>query len=348
MSPATPAPSTQNIVSRQVGTFGVAWSHWSAIPAPPIKPVSPSDDEELAVGAVVCLRPGVPVDRVIPVHLAAGSAEVIEIAVAGGEAADCVDDDADFDPGTGAFGERLKHLEGDVALEELVELEVDGVACTADGLELGGVETRCRFLRRVMPEWTQGPVGDEREELDEVGGIEGGVAVLAAWSTGWCCRRSSAGRASRRRGWRRHRRRRGYESRREIWRASACLGQAYKGHRHRRREWGGAAAGIGGTPDTHLTGETAEKGDRMAEAKQGSPVWFITGCSTGFGKELAKVVLGRGWRAVVTARPNPPAPGAGGGAGERAGGGAGRDQAGGDRSSGRAGRGNASGELTCW
>lgn len=35
---------------------------------------------------------------------------------------------------------------------------------------------------------------------------------------------------------------------------------------------------------------------------QTSPVWFITGCSTGFGHELAKLVLARGWRAVVTAR----------------------------------------------
>ncbi len=33
-----------------------------------------------------------------------------------------------------------------------------------------------------------------------------------------------------------------------------------------------------------------------------SPVWFITGCSTGFGLELARLVLARGWRAVVTAR----------------------------------------------
>jgi NAD(P)-dependent dehydrogenase (short-subunit alcohol dehydrogenase family) len=31
-------------------------------------------------------------------------------------------------------------------------------------------------------------------------------------------------------------------------------------------------------------------------------VWFITGCSTGFGRELAKAVLERGYRAVVTAR----------------------------------------------
>ncbi len=33
-----------------------------------------------------------------------------------------------------------------------------------------------------------------------------------------------------------------------------------------------------------------------------TPVWFITGCSTGFGLELAKLVLARGWRAVLTAR----------------------------------------------
>src|SRR3954471_21055720 len=33
-----------------------------------------------------------------------------------------------------------------------------------------------------------------------------------------------------------------------------------------------------------------------------APVWFITGCSTGFGRELARLVLDRGWRAVVTAR----------------------------------------------
>ena len=35
---------------------------------------------------------------------------------------------------------------------------------------------------------------------------------------------------------------------------------------------------------------------------QGKPVWFITGCSTGFGRELAIYVLERGDRCVVTAR----------------------------------------------
>ncbi len=33
-----------------------------------------------------------------------------------------------------------------------------------------------------------------------------------------------------------------------------------------------------------------------------APVWFITGCSTGFGRELAAQAVARGYRAVVTAR----------------------------------------------
>lgn len=33
-----------------------------------------------------------------------------------------------------------------------------------------------------------------------------------------------------------------------------------------------------------------------------SPVWFITGCSSGLGRALARTVLERGWRAVITAR----------------------------------------------
>jgi len=37
-------------------------------------------------------------------------------------------------------------------------------------------------------------------------------------------------------------------------------------------------------------------------ALQKSDAWFITGCSTGFGRELAKLVLEQGYRAVITAR----------------------------------------------
>jgi NAD(P)-dependent dehydrogenase (short-subunit alcohol dehydrogenase family) len=36
--------------------------------------------------------------------------------------------------------------------------------------------------------------------------------------------------------------------------------------------------------------------------KHESPVWLITGCSTGLGRALAQVVIAHGWRAVVTAR----------------------------------------------
>jgi NAD(P)-dependent dehydrogenase (short-subunit alcohol dehydrogenase family) len=38
----------------------------------------------------------------------------------------------------------------------------------------------------------------------------------------------------------------------------------------------------------------------MTEAN--APVWFITGCSSGFGSVLAEAVLARGWRVAATAR----------------------------------------------
>jgi len=37
-------------------------------------------------------------------------------------------------------------------------------------------------------------------------------------------------------------------------------------------------------------------------SEQNGPVWFITGCSTGLGRELAKLVLDCGWCVVATAR----------------------------------------------
>jgi NAD(P)-dependent dehydrogenase (short-subunit alcohol dehydrogenase family) len=40
----------------------------------------------------------------------------------------------------------------------------------------------------------------------------------------------------------------------------------------------------------------------MKSAIAETPVWFITGCSTGFGREVATYVLERGYRTVVTAR----------------------------------------------
>ena len=40
----------------------------------------------------------------------------------------------------------------------------------------------------------------------------------------------------------------------------------------------------------------------MANPNQDTPVWLVTGCSTGFGRALAQLVLRRGWRLVATAR----------------------------------------------
>jgi len=37
-------------------------------------------------------------------------------------------------------------------------------------------------------------------------------------------------------------------------------------------------------------------------SESAKPVWLVTGCSTGFGRELAKVLIGRGYRVVATAR----------------------------------------------
>ncbi len=40
----------------------------------------------------------------------------------------------------------------------------------------------------------------------------------------------------------------------------------------------------------------------MSTASNDAPVWLITGCSTGFGREIVAAVIARGWRPVVTAR----------------------------------------------
>ena len=40
----------------------------------------------------------------------------------------------------------------------------------------------------------------------------------------------------------------------------------------------------------------------MNNTAQTDKVWFITGCSTGFGREIALAALDKGYRAVVTAR----------------------------------------------
>ena len=50
-----------------------------------------------------------------------------------------------------------------------------------------------------------------------------------------------------------------------------------------------------------VTSSTRSLGGKIMPEKE-VPVWLITGCSTGFGRELASSVLAHGRRAVVTAR----------------------------------------------
>jgi NAD(P)-dependent dehydrogenase (short-subunit alcohol dehydrogenase family) len=40
----------------------------------------------------------------------------------------------------------------------------------------------------------------------------------------------------------------------------------------------------------------------MAKSSADSPVWFVTGCSTGFGREFVRAALAHGFRVVATAR----------------------------------------------
>ena len=40
----------------------------------------------------------------------------------------------------------------------------------------------------------------------------------------------------------------------------------------------------------------------MAESTINPPVWFITGCSSGFGREFVRAALAHGFRVVATAR----------------------------------------------
>src|ERR1039458_6595442 len=61
--------------------------------------------------------------------------------------------------------------------------------------------------------------------------------------------------------------------------------------RHLLASW----SAMGGTATILNCIESVEE---KAMTQQQTPVWFITGCSTGFGRELTKLVLARGWRAV--------------------------------------------------
>ena len=47
----------------------------------------------------------------------------------------------------------------------------------------------------------------------------------------------------------------------------------------------------------------AAEGDATPDARGDGRVWLITGCSSGFGREIALAALSRGDAVVATARP---------------------------------------------
>src|SRR5262249_53205888 len=61
-------------------------------------------------------------------------------------------------------------------------------------------------------------------------------------------------------------------------------------------------AGMAASVD--MAGPTeSTKGDKpIAESSDYRPVWFITGCSTGFGRAFARQALAHGFRVAATAR----------------------------------------------
>ena len=103
-------------------------SQWSAKPAPPTKPDPSVDHDQLAVGAVVDARQGVPRDRVVEDDAPAGRAELGEVVAPGHERADRVQHQVDAHARAGALGERFQEAAGDLALLEDVGLQVDAVA----------------------------------------------------------------------------------------------------------------------------------------------------------------------------------------------------------------------------
>jgi NAD(P)-dependent dehydrogenase (short-subunit alcohol dehydrogenase family) len=60
-------------------------------------------------------------------------------------------------------------------------------------------------------------------------------------------------------------------------------------------------AGIRGPPAGNTCAGVAPSWRKLMQ-QENTPVWFITGCSTGLGRALADLIVQRGWRVAATAR----------------------------------------------
>src|SRR5690349_14412227 len=91
--------------------------------------------------AVVAADPGVPADGVIPLDAPADAAQLAEVELGGGGAADGIEGERYFYAGAGALSENVDDAIVDIAVVKDVGVEVDVVLRVAHGVELGRIET---------------------------------------------------------------------------------------------------------------------------------------------------------------------------------------------------------------
>jgi len=85
------------------------------------------------VRAVIEPLQRVPGDRLIPVDLAPGAAQAVEVAPGSEQAAVAVDDESHPHAGARAFLESFEHFVCHAAAKEQIGLEMNAVLCGADG-----------------------------------------------------------------------------------------------------------------------------------------------------------------------------------------------------------------------
>ena len=106
-------------------------------------------------------------------HVAAGLEERGQVSARGEEAAHGVEDDAHRHPGGRPLGQRLQEATGDLAALEDIGLEVDAVACVADGLQLRLVEDLAVGEDMDLVGRVHGAAGQRAQRPPEALGVEG-------------------------------------------------------------------------------------------------------------------------------------------------------------------------------
>src|SRR5690349_23019293 len=100
--------------------------------------------------AVVAADPSVPADGVIPLDAPADAAQLAEVELGRGGAADGIERERYFYAGAGALSENVDDAIVDIAVVKDVGVEVDVVLRVAPGVELGRIVAYAFRLRRYV------------------------------------------------------------------------------------------------------------------------------------------------------------------------------------------------------